>query len=42
MKKAQITKTKGKGKAINEVPRPSTKKYLSEYDRIFGKKGVGK
>jgi len=32
-----ITKTKGKGTKINEVQRPSTDKYLSEYDRIFAK-----
>jgi len=42
MKKAKITKTSGKGEKVNEVQRPSTKKYLSEYDRIFGKKGAGK
>jgi hypothetical protein len=32
-----IIKKRGKGKAVNEVQRPSTKKYLSEYDRIFAK-----
>ena len=31
-----IIKKRGKGTAVNEVQRPSTKKYLSEYDRIFG------
>jgi len=32
-----ITKKRGKGTAVNEVQRPSTDKYLSEYDRIFAK-----
>jgi len=35
--KAKIQKTTGKGTAINEVQRPSTEKYLTEYDRIFSK-----
>jgi hypothetical protein len=35
--KAQITTKRGKGTAVNEVQRPSSKKYLSEYDRIFAK-----
>lgn len=45
MKKAQIIKTTGKGRAINEVARPSTKAYLENYDRIFSKptkKGTSK
>jgi len=32
-----ITKKRGKGTAVNEVQRPSTKTYLDEYDRIFSK-----
>lgn len=42
MKKSIIQKTTGKGKAINEVQKPKSEKFLSEYDRIFGKKGAGK
>jgi len=37
MKKARIIKTTGLGTKINEVARPSTEKYLTEYDRIFSK-----
>lgn len=40
--KAKIIKTTGKGTPINEVPKLKSKKYLSEFDRIFGKKGAGK
>jgi len=44
MKKAIIQKTTGKGTAINEVQRPSTKKYRDEHERIFSKpkKGASK
>jgi hypothetical protein len=42
MKKSIIQKTTGKGTAINEVQRPSTKKFRSEHDRIFTKKGKSK
>jgi hypothetical protein len=42
MKKSIIQKTTGKGTPINEVPKLKSAKYLSEYERIFGKKGAGK
>lgn len=33
-----ITKTRGKGEKVNEVPRASTDAYRSGHDRIFGAK----